>query len=223
MICRDGVSMTTQQPAPLVLRIFFSEPKKSTIGPAIFIDRDGVINQRRPGDYVLEWSQFAFLPGIRVALKQLTTLGLPIIIISNQAAVGKGLLSCDGIREITSRMQQVLLNDGTLLSAAYYCPHRADEECGCRKPSPGLLVAAARDFNIDLTHSVCIGDSDTDVAAAHAVGARPIFFSAGLSTSEEIATDVAVAMTAQELVDQVMLYLPSGSSQQHPEVAQRPR
>lgn len=214
MICRDSVSITAQEPDHQVLRIFFSEPKNSTMGPAIFIDRDGVINQRRPGDYVLEWSQFAFLPGIRVALKQLTTLGLPIIIISNQAAVGKGLLSCDGLREITSRMQQVLLNDGTLLSAAYYCPHRSDEECGCRKPSPGLLVAAARDFNIDLGSSVFIGDSATDVAAAHAAGAQPILFGAGLGTSESITGELVVARTAQELFDRVIARLPFGSPEE---------
>lgn len=205
-----------------MLRIFFSEPK-SAIGPAIFIDRDGVINERRPGDYVLDWSQFAFLPGIRVALKRLSTLGLPIIIISNQAAVGKGLLSRDGLREITTRMQQVLLNDGTILTAAYFCPHGSDEGCGCRKPNPGLLIAAAQDFNIELARSVFIGDSATDVAAAQAVSARPILFGAGLSTSESIATEVAVARTAQELFDHVMLYLRSGSPKQDPEVAYRRR
>ena len=85
------------------MRILFSEDK-SVRGPAIFIDRDGVINLLRPSDYVLDWSQFVFVPGIREALKQLASLGLPMIVISNQAAVGKGLLDTAGLEEITSKM-----------------------------------------------------------------------------------------------------------------------
>jgi len=129
-----------------VLRIAFSEVRPAAKGPAIFIDRDGVINCRRPGDYVLDWSQFIFTPGIRAALKQLSSLKLPMIVISNQAAVGKGLLDLGGLRDITAKMHQALLDDGTFLAAVYYCPHRPDENCICRKPKPALLRAAAEDF-----------------------------------------------------------------------------
>ena len=149
---------------------------RSAKGPAIFIDRDGVINCRRPGDYVLDWSQFVFLPGIRTALKQIASLGLPMIVISNQAAVGKGLLDPARLKEITDKMQQALLEDGTPLAAAYYCTHRSDENCLCRKPKPGLLQTAADDFNIDLSRSIFIGDSDTDVQAARAAGCAPVLF-----------------------------------------------
>jgi histidinol-phosphate phosphatase family protein len=159
-----------------VLRIVFSEEKRNLKGPAIFIDRDGVINCRRPCDYVLNWSQFVFVPGIREALKQLTSLGLPMIVISNQAAVGKGLLDLAGLREITVQMYQALAADGTLLAAAYYCTHRPDENCACRKPKPELLFRAADDFNIDLTRSIFIGDSETDVAAARSADCQPILF-----------------------------------------------
>ncbi len=79
---------------------------------------DGVINRRRPDDYVLDGAQFIFLAGMRVALKQLATLGLPMIVISNQAAMGKGLLGSARLEEITTRMQQALLSDGTPLAAA---------------------------------------------------------------------------------------------------------
>ena len=132
-----------------LLRILFREIGSAVKGPAIFIDRDGVINCRRPGDYVLNWSQFVFVPGIREALKQLSSLGLPMIVISNQAAVGKGLLSQAGLEEITARMNEVLLADGTSLAAAYYCPHRIEDDCPCRKPKPALLLNAAGDFSIE--------------------------------------------------------------------------
>jgi D-glycero-D-manno-heptose 1,7-bisphosphate phosphatase len=164
-----------------MLRILFTEPGAAVAGPAIFIDRDGVINCRRPDDYVLDWSQFIFLPGMRVALKQLATLGLPMIVISNQAAVGKGLLDSSRLEEITTRMQQALLSDGTPLAAAYYCIHRTDENCPCRKPKPGLLEQAAADFQIDLRRSIFIGDSPSDVQTAQAAGCRPVLFGAGLN------------------------------------------
>jgi D-glycero-D-manno-heptose 1,7-bisphosphate phosphatase len=180
-----------------LLRILFFKPNSPAKGPAIFIDRDGVINCRRPGDYVLDWSQFIFLPGIRTALKQLASLGLPMIVISNQAAVGKGLLDPACLEEITIKMQQALLEDGTPLAAAYYCIHRSDENCICRKPKPALLQTAADDFNIDLSRSIFIGDSDTDVQAARAAGCAPILFSSdtGLQPTSPTALPTARKVT----------------------------
>ena len=96
---------------------------------AIFVDRDGVINRRRPDDYVLDWSQFVFTPGIREALKALSTLQLPMVVVSNQAAVGKGLLKCSDLEAITDRMHQILLAGGTTINAYYYCIHKADDHC----------------------------------------------------------------------------------------------
>lgn len=196
-----------------MLRIVFSEHKTSARGPAIFIDRDGVINCRRPGDYVLNWSQFVFVPGMRTALRQIASLGLPMIVISNQAAVGKGLLDLDGLREITTRMQQTLHEDGTALAAAYYCTHRSEEQCPCRKPKPGLLFAAARDFDIDLTRSVFIGDSTVDVEAAQAAGTWPVMFGSDLGAPARDlrpgAADMGFAWTAEELFDQIVQRLPA--------------
>src|SRR5271170_5197608 len=171
-----------------MLRILLSDAKRSARGSAIFIDRDGVINCRRSGDYVLDWSQFVFVPGIRAALRELFSLGVPMIIISNQAAVGKGLLDLAGLEEVTAQMHQALVADGTFLTAVYYCTHRPDENCICRKPKPELLRRAAEDFSIDLSRSVFIGDSETDVRAARAAGCAPVLFGPGLtnhSDSEE--------------------------------------
>ena len=181
-----------------MLRILFSELNRSAKGPAIFIDRDGVINCRRPGDYVLDWSQFFFLPGIRTALKQMASLGLPMIVISNQAAVGKGLLNPVRLEEITVKMHQALLEDGTTFAAAYYCIHRPDENCVCRKPKPALLQTAADDFNIDLSRSIFIGDSDTDVQAARAAGCAPILFSSDASLQ---LTSPTALPTARKVTD----------------------
>jgi histidinol-phosphate phosphatase family protein len=185
-----------------LLRIVFSGEKLAVKGPAIFIDRDGVINCRRPGDYVLNWSQFIFMPGIRAALRQLSSLRLPIVVISNQAAVGKGLLQTAGLQEITARMHQSLQADGIFLSAVYYCPHRPDENCDCRKPKTALFRSAADDFNIDVSRSIFIGDSDTDVQAARAAVCKPVLFGSGLCERLDLpgwATSVPIALTAAEL------------------------
>lgn len=185
-----------------LLRIVFSAERAKFRRPALFIDRDGVINRRRPGDYVLDWSQFIFVPGIRTALKQLSNLGLPMIIISNQAAVGKGLLDSAGLEKITARMRQSLLRDGVSLYAAYYCTHRSEADCACRKPRPGLLLRAAHDLNIDLGRSIFVGDSETDLQAAQAAGCQPVLFGRRISECPKSVTSMVnlpIARTAREL------------------------
>jgi len=160
-----------------MMRVLFEPGRGHIAAPAIFLDRDGVINRRRPNDYVLEWSQFTFIPGIREALKKLSSLlRMPMVVISNQAAVGKGLLKPSDLETITRRMHQVLSADGTAIAAYYYCIHKSDDHCHCRKPRPGLLFESASDLNIDLTRSVFIGDSESDVRAARSAGCEPIFF-----------------------------------------------
>jgi D-glycero-D-manno-heptose 1,7-bisphosphate phosphatase len=208
-----------------LLRIVFSNEKKVVRGPALFIDRDGVINCRRPDDYVLDWSQFVFVPGIREAMRKLSSLGLPMIIISNQAAVGKGLLKLDVLEGITAQLNQALLSDGTFLAAAYYCPHRVDENCVCRKPKPGLLYKAADDFCVELSRSVFIGDSDTDVRAAETVGCKPVLFGSGhctSSSSSEWALNLPTALTAMDLFETVVKCLQAGEYAASHEPATRP-
>src|SRR5580692_1912844 len=195
------------EPNLVLLRILFCEISRAYKGPAIFIDRDGVINCRRPGDYVLNWSQFVFMPGIREALKQLSSLGLPMIIISNQAAVGKGLLDPAGLEEITTRMNEALLADGTSLAAAYYCTHRIEDACECRKPKPALLFSAAADFNIDLSRSIFVGDSDTDAQAARAAGCASVLFGSDVALQPAFPSDIPAASTAVDLYTVVAQYL----------------
>ncbi len=185
-----------------MLRIVFSGEKVRPDGPAIFIDRDGVINCRRADDYVLEWSQFVFMPDMRKALRELSSLQLPMIVISNQSAVGRGLLTPTALQDITTHMQKTLLDDGVCLSAVYFCTHTPEEGCLCRKPKPGLFHAAAVDFNINLSRSIFIGDSDTDTQAALAAGCQPVLFGLGLNSSSDgmdWMTGIPVALTAEEL------------------------
>ena len=195
------------EPNLALLRILFSKLNRTAKGPAIFIDRDGVINCRRPGDYVLNWSQFVFMPGIREALKQLSSLGLPMIIVSNQAAVAKGLLDPAGLEEITTRMNEALLADGTSLAAAYYCTHRIEDHCPCRKPKPALLFSAAADFNIDLSRSIFVGDSETDAQAARAAGCASVLFGSDVSVQPASPSDLPAKSRAMDLYAMVVQHL----------------
>jgi D-glycero-D-manno-heptose 1,7-bisphosphate phosphatase len=129
---------------------------------------------------------------------------LPMIVISNQAAVGKGLLDLDGLKEITARMNEELAADGTSLAAAYYCPHRIEDDCPCRKPKPALLLSAAADFNIDLSRSIFVGDSESDVQAAGAAGCASVLFGAEIGSQP---TSPLAPSTSNDLYDTVSHYL----------------
>jgi D-glycero-D-manno-heptose 1,7-bisphosphate phosphatase len=189
--------------------------RQSPGAPGIFVDRDGVINRRRADDYVLNWSQFEFLPGIRAALGQLASLQLPMIIISNQSAVGRGYLETEDLEYLTKKMCDTLSQDGAHISAVYYCTHRPDQHCSCRKPQPQLLLEAAVDYQLDLARSVFIGDSDADVQAAESAGCQPVLFGPGLTTCSDSAdwiSGVPVALKAQDLyplVAPMLLLTPS--------------
>jgi len=171
--------------ASRVVRIDFANvPLGQRRRPAIFLDRDGVINQRIVGGYVTSWKEFRFLDGMIPVLRDLSRLKLPIIVVSNQASVGKGLMSRSALATITERFVSALARRAARIDAVYYCPHAPDEACSCRKPRPGLLVEAARDWRIDLGRSVLVGDSLRDIEAARAACCRSILF----DPSEEFKT-----------------------------------
>ncbi len=159
------------------LKFAFSEPPTTGFQPGILLDRDGVINERIVGGYVTEWGQFQFRDGIKRAIASLTKLDLPIIVVSNQACIGRSLLSCLTLREITERFVAALDEVGARVDAVYYCPHTSEQKCRCRKPGPGLLEAAARDWKLDLKRSILIGDSESDLQAAHMSNCRAVLFS----------------------------------------------
>jgi histidinol-phosphate phosphatase family protein len=140
----------------------------------VLLDRDGVINRRVNGGYVTSWDHFEFLPRALEALRLLTENGYAIIVISNQACVGKGLLSSAELDVITRRfLLEVALSGGHIVEV-YYCRHRADDRCNCRKPQPGLLVRARIEHRYLPEETYFIGDSPDDMAAAEAAGCPSI-------------------------------------------------
>lgn len=144
-------------------------------GPAlaVFCDRDGVINARRL-DHVGQWAEFHFLPGVLEAISRLDAIEARFVIVTNQAAVGRGRLTRAALDEIHHRMTAEIVSWGGHEPALYVCAHAPEDSCDCRKPRPGLLLQAAKELGLDLSASVMIGDSLSDVAAAHAAGCASI-------------------------------------------------
>ena len=140
---------------------------------AIFLDRDGVINEERK-DYVKNLSEFKILEGVSDAIKLLKKKNYLIIIITNQSAINRGFLSIKELMRIHQYFQDYLRKNNTSVDAIYYCPHKPEENCSCRKPKPGLILKARNDFNINLEKSLIIGDSIKDIEAANAAGCNGI-------------------------------------------------
>ncbi len=136
----------------------------------LFLDRDGVINERIVGGYVTAWSEFVWRDGTMNSLKHFVdTVPLQLVIVTNQRCVGRGLVSVQTVLEIQERMRVSLQAAGVPLAAWYCCPHRLEDGCLCRKPLPGMLEACRRDLGVALECSYLIGDSDSDVEAGNSV------------------------------------------------------
>lgn len=146
--------------------------------PAVFLDRDGVIIENR-SDYVKSWEEVRFLPGALEALRRLNRTEYALVLVTNQSAVGRGIISLGRAMEINRRVIAEIEAQGGRIDASYVCPHRPDEGCNCRKPAPGMLLRAAKELELDLAHSYAIGDAVSDIEAAQAIGARGILVLTG--------------------------------------------
>jgi D-glycero-D-manno-heptose 1,7-bisphosphate phosphatase len=141
--------------------------------PAVFLDRDGVLNRSllRDGRPVAPRSlrDFRLLPGVGRAVASLREAGYLIVVVTNQPDIGNGLVDWPTVTAMHERLRDRLRPD-----ALEVCPHRQDEQCSCRKPSPGMLLEAARRLTIDLQRSYMVGDRWSDIEAGRAAGCYTI-------------------------------------------------
>jgi D-glycero-D-manno-heptose 1,7-bisphosphate phosphatase len=162
---------------------------------AVFLDRDGVINEKAAeGEYVTSWEHFRFLPRALEGLATLASLRVPVIVATNQRGIARGLMSEDDLADIHARMLDAVADAGGRIDAIYHCPH--EDDCECRKPLPGMFVAAARERGIELERSAVIGDRRSDMEAAAAIGARRLLLTgsgAELLPGDEPADDLLAA------------------------------
>jgi D-glycero-D-manno-heptose 1,7-bisphosphate phosphatase len=144
---------------------------------AIFLDRDGVINVNR-SDYVKCRGDFEFLRGVFAPIARLS-LRYKVVVVTNQSAVGRGLVSPSAVDEIHRYMLREVEVHGGRIDGIFWCPHQPKDRCRCRKPAPGLLLEAAGALDIDLRGSYLIGDACSDIEAAVRVKCRPLLVLTG--------------------------------------------
>lgn len=141
----------------------------------VFLDRDGVINKKAPkGNYIKNWTEFKFLPGVKEVIKRLNKAGFLVIVITNQRGIAKGLMTEEDLKDIHTKMIEELKKSGVRIDSIYYCPHDEKDNCNCRKPKIGMFLRAKEDFNIEMNESWLIGDSSSDIIAGEEAGCKTI-------------------------------------------------
>lgn len=137
---------------------------------AAFLDRDGVINEEV--DYLHEVDKAVLIPGVGAAIREIRRHGWKVIVVTNQAGIAKGLYTEAELHAVNRRIAELLAAENAAWDAIYFCPHHPKHTgtCDCRKPAPGMLQAAIRDFNIDPAQSFMVGDRLTDLEAGRAAG-----------------------------------------------------
>jgi D-glycero-D-manno-heptose 1,7-bisphosphate phosphatase len=172
----------------------------------VFLDRDGVIN-RDSSDYVKTWEEFEFLPGSLDAIALLARHGFPVIIVTNQSSIGRGMISIETLSRTHRLMCEAVAAHGGKIEDIFFCPHTPEEMCDCRKPAPGLVYKARDKHEIDLSGTVFVGDSVKDIECARNAGCgRSILVKTGngLTAAKTLsAKDTPPDFLADDLLDAV--------------------
>ncbi len=153
---------------------------------AVFLDRDGVIIANRD-DYIKSWDEAIFLPGALEAMQRLADSDLAVVLVTNQSAVGRGIITLEQAYAINELLIAEIEARGGRVDACYLCPHRPDQSCDCRKPAAGMLLRAADEFGLELPGSFLVGDAATDIQAAQAAGVTGILVQTGRGAEQALA------------------------------------
>ncbi len=169
----------------------------TSMKPALFLDRDGVIIENR-SNYVRAWSDVSIYPQAIEALIKVKPTGYKTIIITNQSAVGRGLISPEIAQEINLRLIEEIQSAGGRIDGLFMCPHAPHDNCACRKPQPGLILEAADSLSLDLSRSILVGDALSDIMAGQ---------SAGVGKNVLVRTGRGDAQSTIALADQIPPFL----------------
>jgi D-glycero-D-manno-heptose 1,7-bisphosphate phosphatase len=165
----------------------------------VALDRDGTIIVER--QYLSSPGQIELLPGAGAGLRAMRELGLGLLIVTNQSAVGRRYFDMDRLEEIHDRLRELLAAEGVELEGIYVCPHTPEDGCDCRKPLPGLLLQASRELGFDPAHALVIGDKPCDIELGQVVGATTILVRTGYGAEHEAARTVRPDHVANDLVE----------------------
>ena len=150
----------------------------------VLVDRDGVINEDS-AEYIKSAAEWRPLPGSLEAIAKLTAAERAVVVISNQSGIGRGLFTVAALEKIHQTMVSAVRAAGGELAGIYYCPHRPEDNCDCRKPKPGLLARVERELRLAVEGAPFVGDKISDIEAARAARARPVLVRSGSGESTE--------------------------------------
>lgn len=164
--------------------------------PAVFLDRDGVLIVEK--DFLISRDDIEFFPRTFESLKSLNN-GFLKIVVSNQSGIARGYFTQEDVEKLNDIISHKLADKGIVIDAWYFCPHGPEDDCGCRKPRPGMLLEAAKKMNIDLNRSWMIGDKTSDIVAGKASGAKTVLVKTGYGGAEPGARDIHPDFTAADI------------------------
>ena len=150
--------------------------------PAVFLDRDGTINEEM--GYINHLSRFKLLPQAVPAIRRLNEAGVKVVVVTNQSGAARGYFPASLVDEVHALLKKILATGGAHLDGIYACLHHPDEGCVCRKPRPTLMEQAARDLNLDLARSYLVGDRYKDIETAANAGAKGVLVLTGYGRGE---------------------------------------
>lgn len=148
----------------------------------VLLDRDGTINEEV--GHLSDVADLRLIPGSADAIRRLRSAGLGVVVVTNQANVGRGLLGLDGLEDIHARLRAMLGAEGAQVDAILHCPHAPEDGCDCRKPRTGMAIEAADRFSFDLSQAYVIGDHAGDAGMGRAIGATTILVLTGHGVEE---------------------------------------
>ncbi|MDO8521817.1 MAG: HAD family hydrolase [bacterium] len=190
---------------------------KETVGVrAVFLDRDGTINEDT--DYVSDPKKVCLIQGVREAIRTLNEHSIPVIVITNQSGVARGLHTESDIELVNAAISKQLKKGGAHIDRFYHCPHYPEGkgkyvvDCECRKPKPGMLLRASKELKLDLSRSIMIGDKASDIEAGIAAGCRTVLVMTGQGhqTQDTWHESFKASHIAQNLPEAVAWFLGEG-------------
>jgi D-glycero-D-manno-heptose 1,7-bisphosphate phosphatase len=172
----------------------------------LILDRDGVINKEST-EFIKSPAEWIPIPGSLQAIARANQLGYRVVVISNQSGLARGLFDVGQLNKIHATMLSEVARFGGRIEAIFFCPHGPDDNCECRKPRPGLLLDLAQRLDIDWKTTIVIGDRETDMLAANAVGANKILVKTGHGESAiklvESLPNISICDDLADAVDQI--------------------
>jgi D-glycero-D-manno-heptose 1,7-bisphosphate phosphatase len=172
---------------------------------AVFLDRDGTINE--DVEYLSDPAALVIIDGAARAIRLLNEKNIKVIVVSNQSGVGRGYFTDADVDAVNKKLRELLAKEGAVIDGFYYCGHRPDEDCSCRKPGTALAMLAAREHGFDPSRAYVVGDKESDMGLARNLNAKGILVLTGKGAKELEGMDEAPDFIAKGLMDAVVWIL----------------